>query len=106
MWYIDPGLLGCLDQPTSGIYRLDGVDVSQVSDDELARVRNKRIGFVFQNYNLLANFTALENVALRHLTIVQPDTVVRWHRAGWRLYWRWRSDPGRGRHDRRPGRGQ
>jgi putative ABC transport system ATP-binding protein len=57
-------MLGCLDQPTSGIYRLDGVDVSQMSDDELARVRNKGIGFVFQNYNLLPRTPALKQVSL------------------------------------------
>jgi putative ABC transport system ATP-binding protein len=57
-------MIGCLDQPTSGIYRLDDVDVSQMSDDELARVRNKRIGFVFQNYNLLSRTPAIKQVAL------------------------------------------
>ena len=57
-------MIGCLDQPTSGIYRLDEVDVSQMSDDELARVRNKRIGFVFQNYNLLSRTPALKQVVL------------------------------------------
>jgi putative ABC transport system ATP-binding protein len=57
-------MIGCLDQPTSGIYRLDGVDVSQMSDDELARVRNKRIGFVFQNYNLLSRTPARKQVML------------------------------------------
>jgi putative ABC transport system ATP-binding protein len=57
-------MIGCLDQPTSGIYRLDEVDVSQMKDDELARIRNKRIGFVFQNYNLLPRTTALKQVAL------------------------------------------
>jgi len=57
-------MIGCLDQPTSGIYRLDDVDVSQMSDDELARVRNKRIGFVFQNYNLLSRTPAIKQVTL------------------------------------------
>ena len=57
-------MIGCLDQPTGGIYRLDDVDVSQMSDDELARVRNKRIGFVFQNYNLLSRTPALKQVML------------------------------------------
>jgi putative ABC transport system ATP-binding protein len=57
-------MIGCLDQPTSGIYRLDNVDVSQMSDDELARVRNKRIGFVFQNYNLLSRTPAIKQVTL------------------------------------------
>jgi putative ABC transport system ATP-binding protein len=57
-------MLGCLDTPTSGTYWLAGEDVSQMSDDELARVRNKRIGFVFQNYNLLARTPAIKQVAL------------------------------------------
>jgi putative ABC transport system ATP-binding protein len=57
-------MIGCLDQPTSGTYRLDGVDVSQMKGDELARIRNKRIGFVFQNYNLLPRTPALKQVAL------------------------------------------
>jgi len=57
-------VIGCLDQPTGGIYSLDGIDVSQMSDDELARVRNKRIGFVFQNYNLLPRTPAIKQVAL------------------------------------------
>ena len=57
-------MIGCLDQPTSGIYRLDNVDVSQMSDDDLARVRNKRIGFVFQNYNLLPRTPAFKQVSL------------------------------------------
>jgi putative ABC transport system ATP-binding protein len=57
-------MVGCLDQPTGGAYRLDGIDVSQMSDDELARVRNKRIGFVFQNYNLLPRTPAVKQVAL------------------------------------------
>ncbi|WP_339653107.1 ABC transporter ATP-binding protein [uncultured Salegentibacter sp.] len=57
-------LLGCLDTPTSGHYILNGKDVSQMSDDELAEIRNKEIGFVFQTFNLLPRTTALENVAL------------------------------------------
>jgi putative ABC transport system ATP-binding protein len=57
-------MIGCLDQPTAGSYALDGVDVSELSDDELARVRNKRIGFVFQQFNLLARTTALKQVEL------------------------------------------
>lgn len=54
--------LGCLDRPTHGRYRLDGIEVSGMSKDSLARIRNKRIGFVFQNFNLLARTTALEQV--------------------------------------------
>jgi len=57
-------MIGCLDQPTSGMYKLDGIDVSQMSDDQLARIRNKRIGFVFQIYNLLPRTPAVKQVAL------------------------------------------
>jgi putative ABC transport system ATP-binding protein len=57
-------LLGCLDTPSTGTYRLDGVDVAGLSDDALAEVRNRKIGFVFQTFNLLPRFTALANVAL------------------------------------------
>jgi len=57
-------ILGCLDTPTSGSYVLNGKDVSQMTDNELAEVRNKEIGFVFQTFNLMPRTTALDNVAL------------------------------------------
>ena len=57
-------ILGCLDSPTSGSYRLNNTEVSSMSDDELAHVRNKEIGFVFQTFNLLPRLSSLENVAL------------------------------------------
>jgi len=57
-------LLGCLDTPTAGTYLLNGQDVSTMSDDELADIRNREIGFVFQTFNLLPRTTALDNVAL------------------------------------------
>mgnify|MGYP001139030681 CR=1 FL=1 len=57
-------VLGCLDVPTAGIYRLDGKEVQSLSEEELARVRNRKIGFVFQNFNLLARQTVLKNVEL------------------------------------------
>ena len=57
-------ILGCLDRPTSGQYFLDGQDVSQMSRDELAEVRNNKIGFVFQGFNLLSRTSAVDNVEL------------------------------------------
>lgn len=57
-------ILGCLDRPTAGSYLLDGQEVAFLSDDELAEKRNKKIGFVFQNFNLLPRISAIDNVAL------------------------------------------
>lgn len=57
-------IVGCLDQPTSGAYFIEGRDVSQLGDDQLAQIRNRKIGFVFQTFNLLARTSALENVML------------------------------------------
>jgi putative ABC transport system ATP-binding protein len=57
-------IIGCLDQPTSGIFRLAGEDVSRMNDNQLAEVRNRRLGFVFQSFNLLSRTNALQNVEL------------------------------------------
>jgi len=57
-------ILGCLDTPTTGTYKLDGIDTSKLDDDQLAEVRNKKIGFVFQSFNLLPKLKSWENVAL------------------------------------------
>ncbi|MBI5640276.1 MAG: ABC transporter ATP-binding protein [Nitrospirae bacterium] len=66
-------IIGCLDKPTSGEYFLDGAEVDKMNDDELSRTRNKKIGFVFQSFNLLPKTTALENVELP--LIYSPDDV-------------------------------
>lgn len=57
-------IIGCLDVPTAGTYELDGTDVSRMSEKELAEIRNLKIGFVFQQFNLLASLSALRNVEL------------------------------------------
>ena len=73
-------VLGCLDTPTSGKYLLGGEDVGGLDDDALADIRNRRIGFVFQTFNLLPRYTALENVALP-LVYAGVDKVARLERA-------------------------
>lgn len=57
-------ILGCLDRPTGGSYTIDGIEVSRMDDDQLAQIRNRKIGFVFQNFNLLPRINARDNVAL------------------------------------------
>ncbi len=66
-------IVGCLDTPTSGDYFLDGVQVATMKDDELAMIRNKKIGFVFQTFNLLARTPALDNVELPMVYAGAPD---------------------------------
>ncbi|HNS52829.1 MAG TPA: ABC transporter ATP-binding protein [Anaerolineae bacterium] len=70
-------ILGCLDSPTSGAYHLDGREVSRLSRNQLAEVRNRKLGFVFQTYNLLARMTAIENVELPMVYGGTPDRRVR-----------------------------
>ena len=70
-------ILGCLDRPTSGTYRLRGIDVASLSPDERATIRNREVGFVFQNFNLLSRTSAIENV---ELPLVYGDSSQREHR--------------------------
>jgi putative ABC transport system ATP-binding protein len=66
-------IIGCLDQPSGGTYKLDDVDVSKMDDDQLATVRNQKIGFVFQNFNLLPRTSALDQVELPMVYAGKPD---------------------------------
>ncbi|MGE5532174.1 MAG: ABC transporter ATP-binding protein [Bacteroidota bacterium] len=74
-------IIGCLDQPTSGSYRLDGQEVARMNDDQLAHVRNRKIGFVFQGFNLLSRTTAIANVELPLVYAGLPDRHAKAQRA-------------------------
>ena len=70
-------VLGCLDQPTRGIYRLGGDDVSRLEDDTLSRLRGRRIGFIFQSYNLIQQLTVLENIEVPLFYQGAPEAAAR-----------------------------
>lgn len=72
-------VLGCLDQPNSGVYQIDGVSIKELTKNELARIRNEKIGFIFQSYNLLARTTAIENVELPLLYSTKTLTAAEIH---------------------------
>ncbi|MDG1872152.1 MAG: ABC transporter ATP-binding protein [Flavobacterium sp.] len=72
-------VLGCLDQPNSGLYQIDGVSIKELTKNELARIRNEKIGFIFQSYNLLARTTAIENVELPLLYSTKTLTAAEIH---------------------------
>ncbi len=67
-------IIGCLDRPSEGVYKLNGIPVENLSDDELAEIRNQKLGFVFQQFHLLSDATALENVILPMIYAgIEPD---------------------------------
>ena len=86
-------IIGCLDVPTSGHYRLDGVNIRDLDDRELSRIRNRKIGFVFQGFNLLPTMSAIANVELPMAYAGVParsgaiEPKARSNRSGWKIGW-------------------